>query len=94
MKFCVECTMDNEKGESSGGDNAGANDGTRKKLSQDGAEALKECLEENKGDHNKCKSKIDALESSSAPRKRPLLPLILKSDSLTDFQNRVVVVTH
>ena len=87
-------TMDNEKGESSGGDNAGANDGTRKKLSQDGAEALKECLEENKGDHNKCKSKIDALESSSAPRKRPLLPLILKSDSLTDVQNRVVVVTH
>lgn len=71
-------TMDNEKGESSGGDNAGANDGTRKKLSQDGAEALKECLEENKGDHNKCKSKIDALESSSAPRKRPLLPLILE----------------
>ncbi|KAL9385442.1 hypothetical protein Peur_022452 [Populus x canadensis] len=42
-------TMDNEKGESSGGDNAGANDGRRKKLSRDGAEALKECLEENRG---------------------------------------------
>ena len=42
-------TMDNEKGESSGGDNAGANDGTRKKLSQDGAEALKKCLGKTKG---------------------------------------------
>ncbi|KAG5231358.1 hypothetical protein IMY05_014G0065200 [Salix suchowensis] len=71
--------MDNEKGESSGGDNAGANDGTRKKLSQDGAEALKNVWRKTKGDHNKCKSKIDALGSSSAARKRPL-----KSDSLTD----------
>ncbi|KAG6786775.1 hypothetical protein POTOM_008391 [Populus tomentosa] len=76
-------TMDDEKGESSG-DSLGANDGTKKKLSNDGAEALKKCLEENKGDRNKCKSKIDALRSSSAPRKRPLLPLRLKSGSLTD----------
>jgi hypothetical protein len=76
-------TMDDEKGES-GGDSPGANDGTKKKLSKDGADALKKCLEENKGDRNKCKSKIDALRSSSAPRKRPLLPLRLKSGSLTD----------
>ncbi|KAF9687825.1 hypothetical protein SADUNF_Sadunf02G0133400 [Salix dunnii] len=66
-------TMDNEKGEGGGG---GANDGTKKKL----AEALRKCLEENKGDRSKCKSKIDALRS----RKRRLLPPRLKSGSLTD----------
>ncbi|KAG5251561.1 hypothetical protein IMY05_002G0140800 [Salix suchowensis] len=51
-------TMDNEKGEG-GGDT----DGTKKKLSEDGAEALQKCLEENKGDRSKCKSRIDALRS-------------------------------
>ncbi|KAJ6729760.1 hypothetical protein OIU85_020646 [Salix viminalis] len=71
--------MDNEKGEG-GGDT----DGTKKKLSEDGAEALQKCLEENKGDRSKCKSRIDALRSSSAPRKRRVLPLRLKSGSLTD----------
>ncbi|CAK7348885.1 unnamed protein product [Dovyalis caffra] len=80
----ASCKMDKEKGESSEGDNVGTNVGTKKKMSQDRAEALKKCLEESKGDHNKCKSKIDAFQSSSASRKRPLLPLKLKSGSLTD----------
>lgn len=75
--------MNNEKGES-GGDGASCTD-TQKTMSQEEVDALKKCLEENKGDHTKCKSKIDAFQSSSAssPR-RPLPRLRLRSGSLTD----------
>nr|GMD64977.1 uncharacterized protein LOC109184741 [Ipomoea batatas] len=47
--------------------------------------ALKKCLEENKGDHAKCKSVIEALKSAVvSPKKRVLSPLRLRVGSLTD----------
>ncbi|KAF2315306.1 hypothetical protein GH714_038783 [Hevea brasiliensis] len=69
--------MDSEKGEIRVSGNA-----TQRITSQDEAQALKKCLEESKGDHDKCKSKVDSFFSSSSsvsrPRKR-LPPLRLRS---------------
>ncbi|KAI3756873.1 hypothetical protein L1987_56697 [Smallanthus sonchifolius] len=47
-------------------------------------EALKKCLEENKGDDGKCKPKIEALKSFPKKKKTPPPPLRLRSGSLTD----------
>ncbi|KAK9054780.1 hypothetical protein SSX86_025859 [Deinandra increscens subsp. villosa] len=52
--------------------------------------ALKKCLEEKKAgggdaaDGNRCKPKIEALENSLFPKKKPITPLRLRSGSLTD----------
>jgi len=39
---------------------------TKKIASSCDVEALKKCLEENKGDHSKCKSQVEAFRSSCA----------------------------
>ncbi|KDP28626.1 hypothetical protein JCGZ_14397 [Jatropha curcas] len=71
--------MDTDKGESGNGKQ-------RIVVSQEEGKDIKKCLEENNGDDNKCKSKIDSFHSSysnSRPRKR-LPPLRLGRGSLTD----------
>ncbi|KAJ4728280.1 Ribosomal RNA small subunit methyltransferase E [Melia azedarach] len=77
--------MDNEKRENVVDGGSGK---TEKTMSQVEADALKKCLEENKGEqktHSRCKSKIEAFESSSSSSlKKPLRPLRLRSGSLTD----------
>lgn len=40
-----------------------------KKLSACDVEALKKCLEENKGDYVKCKAQVEAFKSSCASKK-------------------------
>lgn len=80
----IVVAMDTEKG-LNGFD--GVRGKTEKAMSEVEAEALKKCLEEKKGDqetHSKCKSKIEAFQSSSSHSKKPLGPLILRSGSLTD----------
>lgn len=68
-------------GEKSGGSN---NNYTGKTMSQAEAEALRKCLEENKGESQaNCKSKLEAYYSSSHPKKR-LAPLRRTRGSLTD----------
>nr|GLL40622.1 uncharacterized protein LOC109184741 [Ipomoea trifida] len=60
-----------------------SNGGPEKTASEEAA--LKKCLEENKGDHAKCKSVIEALKSAVvSPKKRVLSPLRLRVGSLTD----------
>ncbi|CAK9134409.1 unnamed protein product [Ilex paraguariensis] len=72
--------MDGEKRERVGG----AGGGTEKtKTVVDVDEALRKCLEENKGDTTKCRSVVEAFKSSTPPRK-PIRPLRLRSGSLTD----------
>lgn len=83
--------MDTEKG-LNGFD--GVRGKTEKAMSEVEAEALKKCLEEKKGEqetHSKCKSKIEAFQSSSSHSKKPLGPLMLRSGSLTDVWNKLVV---
>ena len=70
-----------------GGGNVGSGGGGGGGGGGDMSEALKKCLEENKGDHEKCKLKIEALKSFPKPsssRRKPLSPLRLRSGSLTD----------
>ncbi|GLT84608.1 hypothetical protein SLE2022_028290 [Rubroshorea leprosula] len=73
--------MENGKGE--GGGDGGI---TEKALSAGEAEALNKCLEENKGDHSKCKAKLGAFKSSSSYQKEPSRPppLRLPSGSFYD----------
>lgn len=83
--------MDTEKG-LNGFD--GVRGKTEEAMSEVEAEALKKCLEEKKGEqetHSKCKSKIEAFQSSSSHSKKPLGPLMLRSGSLTDVWNKLVV---
>ena len=49
-------------------------------------EVLRKCLEENKGDYDKCKPKVEAFKSSptTSSSKKPITPLRLRSGSLTD----------
>ncbi|KAK3194794.1 hypothetical protein Dsin_026104 [Dipteronia sinensis] len=82
-KACNCCQLDGEKGEKSGGNGSEA----EKTMSVNEAEALKKCLEENKGEdkkHDKCKSKVEAFQSTSSPPKKPQLWPLLRSGSLTD----------
>ncbi|KAJ0113484.1 hypothetical protein Patl1_00450 [Pistacia atlantica] len=70
--------MDSEKSESVGSNN------TEKTMAQAESEALKKCLEENKGESQaNCKSKFEAFQSSSHPKK-PLGRLSLTTGSLTE----------
>lgn len=85
-RFVIVGAMDTEKG-LNGFDGVGGK--TEKTMSEVEAEALKKCLEEKKGEqeiHSKCKSKIEAFQSSSSSShsKKPLGPLKLRSGSLTD----------
>ena len=48
---------------------AEATNGSKKKLSACDVEALKKCLEENKGDYFKCQTQIEAFKSSCALKK-------------------------
>ncbi|KAK6920120.1 hypothetical protein RJ641_016024 [Dillenia turbinata] len=48
----------------------------------DDDEAMKKCLEKHKGDSTKCKSKVQAFNSSPSKKKFP--PLKLPRGSLTD----------
>ncbi|OIT07322.1 hypothetical protein A4A49_00154, partial [Nicotiana attenuata] len=65
-----EMDNDDEKKES---------DGAEKKVDVADIEALKKCLEENKGDNTKCKSLVEAFKSSSRIR-----PMRLRTGSWTD----------
>ncbi|CAL9190825.1 unnamed protein product [Musa hybrid cultivar] len=47
-----------------------------KKLSPCDVEALKKCLEENKGDYVKCQAQIEAFKSSCSLKKPPPSPRI------------------
>lgn len=85
--------MDEDKRESGGGGDCGS----KKKINnnpknnavggENVAEALRKCLEENKGERTKCKSVVDAFQSSSpnstAPKK-PIGPFSIGRVSLTD----------
>lgn len=53
-----------------------------KKVAVADIEALKKCLEENKGDNAKCKSLVEAFKSSS--KIRPMRPMSLRTGSWTD----------
>ncbi|KAA8516050.1 hypothetical protein F0562_019229 [Nyssa sinensis] len=80
--------MDDEKRKSGGGGaGAGGSGGNTEKIESVGTEtvdeALKRCLELNKGDQTKCKSVVEAFKSPSSSKK-PLTPLRLRSGSLTD----------
>ncbi|KMT20479.1 hypothetical protein BVRB_1g004670 [Beta vulgaris subsp. vulgaris] len=52
------------------------------------AEILRKCLEDNKGDKTKCKSKIEAFKfaatSPPSPKQPPSQNIFLRSGSLTD----------
>ncbi|KAK9274041.1 hypothetical protein L1049_018855 [Liquidambar formosana] len=80
--------MDEEKVEPSGGGGGGGDGDAKKAMSPSHEEALKKCLEENKGDRNKCESLVESFKSSSSSSssvpQKPLTPLRLKSGSLTD----------
>ncbi|GMI69615.1 hypothetical protein HRI_000630800 [Hibiscus trionum] len=74
--------MDEEKGtlNNPGAGTIGVTEKKMKKnLSQDIADGLEQCLEENKGDHTKCKDKFEAFKSSSKSK-----PIRLRSGSLID----------
>ncbi|KAA8520635.1 hypothetical protein F0562_014890 [Nyssa sinensis] len=84
--------MDDDKKLSDGG-HGGKPDNTQQSLgTEDVDEALKRCLEQNKGDNTKCKSLVEAFKSPSSPppppppssSKKPVTPLRLRSGSLTD----------
>ncbi|MCD9645525.1 hypothetical protein HAX54_034521 [Datura stramonium] len=48
-------------------------------------EALKKCLEENKGDNAKCRSLVEAFKSSSTPKPvTPMRPISIRIGSWTD----------
>ncbi|KAK3011250.1 hypothetical protein RJ639_010601 [Escallonia herrerae] len=78
-EICGLWRMEDEKRETS--DDRG---GGEKAKSVGDDEALKKCLEENKGDGSKCRSVVEAFKTSSPTPKRPTLPLRLRSGSLTD----------
>lgn len=69
--------MDENKRES-GGD---GDHGTETEKTKSAGEELKKCLEENKGDSDKCKSMAEAFKStsSSISTKKPIAPLRLRS---------------
>ncbi|KAL7238899.1 hypothetical protein ACSBR2_004906 [Camellia fascicularis] len=77
--------MDEKKREIDG-DNGGKTEKTKGVGEEDGDEAMKKCLEENKGDNKKCKSMVESFKSSSPPppTNKPITPLRLRSGSLTD----------
>lgn len=85
--------MEGDKGESNG--SGGGETATEKKKKtvpkEEAEEALKKCLKENKGDHIKCKAKIEAFLSSSStsqnpppPPRQSIGPFRRKRGSLTD----------
>ncbi|KAF8040580.1 hypothetical protein BT93_B2723 [Corymbia citriodora subsp. variegata] len=51
------------------GDEKAENNGVKKVMSPCDVEALKKCLEENKGDYLKCQSQIEAFKSSCSLKK-------------------------
>ncbi|CAL5340030.1 unnamed protein product [Camellia sinensis] len=77
--------MDEKKREIDG-DTGGKTEKTKGVGEEDGDEAMKKCLEENKGDNAKCKSMVESFKSSSPPppTNKPITPLRLRSGSLTD----------
>lgn len=85
--------MDEDNRESGGGGDRGSkkkiNNNPKSKAVDGGniAEALRKCMEENKGDRTKCKSVVDAFKSSSpnstAPKK-PIRPIGIGRVTLTD----------
>ncbi|KAF5733057.1 hypothetical protein HS088_TW17G00593 [Tripterygium wilfordii] len=79
----VDKFLDDNQGGGGGGGDCVAD--TKNTMSEAESEALKKCLEENKGDHGKCKSKVQAfLSSSSSSPRKPLSPIKLKRGSLVD----------
>lgn len=70
-------------------DEKSENSGVKKKImSPCDVEALKKCLEENKGDYVKCQSHIEAFKSSCSLKKPPNLPSqssLLKTGVVSDL---------
>ncbi|KAI6696321.1 hypothetical protein NL676_016440 [Syzygium grande] len=59
-----------------GGEKAADNNGAKKVMSPCDVEALKKCLEENKGDYLKCQSQIEAFKSACSLKKPSSVPSV------------------
>jgi hypothetical protein len=57
--------------------------GPKKVMSACDVEALKKCLEENKGDYVKCQSQIEAFKSSCSLNKHPTSTTSMESQTKT-----------
>lgn len=76
--------MDKDKRETGGGGNFGSQQKIENSVGEKNiAEALRKCLEENKGERTKCNSVVDAFKSSTTPKK-PSGSFSLGRVSLTD----------
>jgi hypothetical protein len=76
--------MDKDKRETGGGGNFGSQQKIENSVGEKNiAEALRKCLEENKGERTKCNSVVDAFKSSTTPKK-PSRSFSLGRVSLTD----------
>ncbi|KAL9405708.1 hypothetical protein Peur_002680 [Populus x canadensis] len=79
----LKMTIGSSLSERSGREKMEESKGPKKVMSACDVEALKKCLEENKGDYVKCQSQIEAFKSSCSLNKHPPSTTSMESQTKT-----------